>query len=328
VKASAAFASRLGPFIARYLTLKRALGRRYANEESALTHLDRFLARQTADLTAETFALWSTTAIGHLSPTVRRGWMRVVRNLCLYRQRSDSTCFVPDPTGFPQPLQPRRPHLFTDEQIVRLLRAADDLQKGSTSPLRHEVFRLALVLLYTAGLRRGEIVRLTVADYAPDERTLTIRESKFHKSRIVPLSLGAAREMDAYLVARRRLSHAAEAPLLCCNRRGLRHYTGMGLAQGLRQLFRSVGIWTATGHLPHVHDMRHTFAHAALLRWYRTGIDIEAKLPALATYMGHVSVVSAQYYLSFFEPVAQKASERFARHCAPFVRGVNEGGVP
>jgi Site-specific recombinase XerD len=327
VKSAAAFGSCLGPFIARYLKLKRALGRRYANEGSALTHLDRFLARQTANLTAETFALWSA-AIGHLSPTVRRGWMRVVRNLCLYRQRSESACFVPDPAGFPQPHQTRRPHLFTDEQIVRLLRATDDLQKRPTSPLRREVFRLALVLLYTAGLRRGEIVRLTLADYAADEQTLTIRESKFHKSRLVPLSLGAAREMDTYLVARRRFSHAAEAPLLCCNRQGLRHYTGMGLAQGLRQIFRSVGIRTATGHLPHVHDMRHTFAHAALLRWYRTGIDIEAKLPALAAYMGHVSVVSTQYYLSFFEPVAEKASERFARHCAPFVRGVNEGGVP
>jgi integrase len=327
VKTTAAFVSRLGPFIARYLMLKRALGRRYANEGAALTHLDRFLARQTSDLTAETFVLWST-AIGHLSPTVRRGWMRVVRNLCLYRQRSDSTCFVPDPTSFPQPHQSRRPHLFTDEQIVRLLRAADDLQKGSTSPLRREVFRLALVLLYTAELRRGEIVRLTLADYASDDRTLTIRESKFHKSRLVPLSPGAAHEMDAYLVARRRLPHTAEAPLLCCNRRGLRHYTGTGIGQGLRLIFRRAGVRSATGSLPHVHDMRHTFAHAALQRWYHAGIDIEAKLPALAAYMGHVLIVSTQYYLSFFEPVAEEASERFARHCAPFVCSASERRVP
>jgi integrase len=74
--------------------------------------------------------------------------------------------------------------------------------------------------------------------------------------------------------------------------------------------------------------MRHTFAHAALLRWYHAGIDIEAKLPALAAYMGHVSIVSTQYYLSFFEPVAEKASERFARHCAPFVCGASERRVP
>jgi integrase len=74
--------------------------------------------------------------------------------------------------------------------------------------------------------------------------------------------------------------------------------------------------------------MRHTFAHAALVRWYHAGIDIEAKLPALAAYMGHVSIVSTQYYLSFFEPVAEAASERFARHCAPFVCSASERRVP
>lgn len=153
----AVFSSRLGPFITRYLRLKRALGRRYASEGAILAHLDRFLAHKKIDLTAETFALWCA-AIGHLTPTVRRSWMRVVRNLCLYRQRTESASFIPDPSGFPQPHQPRRPHLFTEEQIVRLLRATDELRKCSTSPLRREVFRLALVLLYTAGLRRGEVI--------------------------------------------------------------------------------------------------------------------------------------------------------------------------
>ena len=74
--------------------------------------------------------------------------------------------------------------------------------------------------------------------------------------------------------------------------------------------------------------MRHSFAHSALQRWYRAGVDVEARLPALAAYMGHVSVVSTQYYLSSFEPVAVKASERFARHCDAFIGGVNEGGTP
>jgi integrase/recombinase XerD len=319
--------SRLGPFITRYLALKRALGRRYAAEGATLAHLDRFLARYEVDLTAETFSLWCT-AIAHLTPTVRRSWMRVVRNLCLYRQRTESACFIPDPNAFPQPHQPRRPHLFTADQIVRLLRAADALPKRSTSPLRREVYRLALVLLYTAGLRRGEIIRLNLADYNPDERSLMIRETKFHKSRLVPLSSAAVREMDAYLVARRRLPHAADTPLLCCSRRGLRPYTGEGLAGGLRQLFRRVGVRTETGGLPHVHDMRHSFGHMALSRWYRTGVDVEAKLPVLAAYLGHVSIVSTQHYLSSFEPVAGQASERFAQHCAAFLEGVNEGGVP
>lgn len=324
----AVFTSVLGPVIQRYLALKQALGRHYASERATYAHLDRFLVAGAVDMTAKTFLLWSAT-IGHLTPGVRRSWMRVVRNLCCYRRRSEPTCFVPDPSTFPQPHIPRRPHLFTDEQIVRLLHATDALEATSTSPLRREVFRLALILLYTAGLRRGEVVRLTMADYDDAEHTLMIRASKFHKSRLVPLSGDAVREMDRYLVARRRLPHASETPLLCCSRRGLRPYTGAGLGQGLRQLFRCAGLWTATGGLPRVHDLRHSFAHAALLRWYRAGIDVEAKLPALAAYMGHVSVISTQYYLSFFEPFAQSASERFARHCEPFLLpGAGEGGDP
>ena len=322
--APATFVSLLGTFATRYLALKQALGRQYDHERDILRHLDRFLADKAADLTATSFGLWCA-AIGHLAPGVRRGWMRVVRNLCLYRQRSEPACFVPDNNLFPRPHVPRRPHLFAGSEIVRLLRAAADLRPASTSPLRREVFQLAVTLLYTAGLRRGELVRLTLRDFNPDEQTLTIRGSKFHKSRIVPLSRDAAARMHAYLPMRRRLPHAPDAPLLCCSRRGLRPYTGAGLAQGLRQLMRQAGIRTANGELPRVHDMRHSFAHEALLRWYRNGIEVQTKLPALAAYMGHVSIVSTQYYLFFFEPFAEAASERFARHCAQFLLGSRDG---
>jgi len=250
------FTSHLGPFIARQLALKQTLGRDYGVERNVLAHLDRFLGKRGADLTAENFVLWCA-AIAHLSPGVRRNWMRIVRNLCLYRQRNEPSCFVPDPSGFPRPHAPRRPHLFADHDIVRLLRATDDLQPRPTSPLHRAVFRLAVIMLYTAGLRRGELVRLTLGDYDPGERTLAIRATKFHKSRLVPLSPDAAHEMDVYLVARRRLPHAAEAPLLCSRHHGLRPYTGAGLAQGLRQLFRRAGVRTSTGGLPRVHDMRH-----------------------------------------------------------------------
>lgn len=310
--------SPLGPFITRHLALKRALGRGYAHEGDVLAHLDRFLGPRHADLTAETFALWGAT-IAHLKPQVRRGWMRIVRNLCLYRQRSELGCFIPDPRGFPLPHPTLRPYLFTQEDIVRLLHAADALRPGSTSPLHRAVFRLALVLLHTAGLRRGELVRLTLADYDPREGTLAIRASKFHKSRLVPLSADAVLEMQTFLAVRRQLAHAATAPLLCNCRGGVRHYTGAGLAQGLRQLFRAAGVQTATGTLPRVHDLRHSFAHAALRRWYDAGVDVQTRLPALAVYMGHVSVVSTQYYLASFAPFAEVASARFAQHCDPFL---------
>jgi len=324
------FTSELGPFIARHLALKEALGRRYQNERAVLTNLDRFLAAQTPghrQFNAETFSLWGAT-FAHLTPTVRRNWMRIARNLCLYRQRSEPACFLPDLSGFPRPHQAQRPYLFTEQQIVRLLHAADGLKPTSTSPLYGQGLRLAIVLLYTSGLRRGELVRLTLGDYDAGGRALLIRDTKFHKSRLVPLSLDAAREMNGYLQVRYQLSHAADAPLLCNRHGALRPYSGTGLAQGLRRLFEQAGITTAQGRLPRIHDLRHTFAHHALGRWYRAGVDVQAKLPALAAYMGHVSVISTQHYLGSFEPFALAASERFADHCAPWLTtNAADGGV-
>lgn len=329
MSASCSFSSPLGPAITSYLALMKALGRRFTGETYILAHLDRFLVARPAGscaLAAEGFAAWSLT-LAHLAPTVRRSRMRIVHNLCLYLRRSDPGCFVPDPSGFPAPHMPLRPHVFTEGQIVQLLCVAADLRPRSTSPLCAEVFRLAIVLLYTAGLRRGEVVRLVLSDYDHAERTLQVRASKFHKSRLVALSKDASREMETYLQARRRLPHDADAPLLVNRSGGLRAYSGASFGHSLSRLFRRADVRTAHGRFPRVHDLRHTYAIHALLRWYRAGVDVQAKLPALAAAMGHVSIVSTAYYLAFLEPVAEAASERFARHCRHVLDALpNSGG--
>jgi integrase/recombinase XerD len=312
---TASFRSRLGKRIAAFVALKRALGRGYFSEIYTLAHLDRFLAaRRLAALTPAAFTAWTMTFV-HTTPTVRRARMLVVRKLCLYLRRTDSRCFVPDSRGFPTPHTPRRPHIFTREQISALIRAATKLPARSTSLLRGEVFRLAIVLLYTTGLRRNELVRLVMSDYNSEQRTLLIRASKFHKSRVVALSRTAADEMDRYLGARRRLPHHADAPLLINNYEGLGGYSGASFGFAMRQLFRETGIRTTDGRVPRVHDLRHTYAVHALLRWYHDGADVQAKLPVLSTAMGHVSVASTAHYLALLEPVAEAASGRFERHC-------------
>ncbi|MBV8477101.1 MAG: tyrosine-type recombinase/integrase [Acidobacteria bacterium] len=210
-----------------------------------------------------------------------------------------------------------RPHLFTNAEVLRLLAAIQALPAAPTSPFRRENLRLAVVILYTTGLRLGELVRLTLRDYDPCEHTLLIRDSKFHKSRLVPLSIDGTREIDQYLEARRsqRIAISPESPLLWHHTRGGTAYTGAGLTNAIRPLLRALQVRTETGGLPRVHDFRHTFALEALLRWYRSGVDVQAKLPLLATYMGHVSIASTEYYLKFVEPLGVSASERFARHC-------------
>lgn len=313
--------SLLAPVIARYVAVKQALGRCFEAPHYHLTKLDRFLAsRHAPDLDAETFAMWCST-LKHLAPSVRRQRMRIVYQFCLFRRRSEQDCFVPDPSQFP-PTQPRsRPHIFTESEIARLLIAAEALPPNAPSPLQRQVARIAVVLLFTTGLRRGELVRLTLGDFDAAERVLLIRQTKFHKSRLIPLSDDAAREMVRYLRERRRSGFpcAADAPLLLNHHGGLTGYTGTGFAGLMRKLFRQSGVRTATGRTPRVHDLRFSFAVHALLRWYRAGIDVQALLPALTTYMGHGSIASTQYYLTFVDDLAQAACDRFYQHCSRFL---------
>ena len=308
------FRSVIASTITAFLDLKRALGCQCVRETAVLSDLDRCLAaRRATALTVNHFAAWAAT-LAHITPRVRRDRMRIVRNLCLYQQRTDPDCFVPDPGGFPKAEPPRPPFIFSQSQIADLLRAATGLRPTHLSPLRAEVFRLAITLLYTAGLRQQELVRLTVPDYDPSQRTLHVRESKFHKSRLTALSTSAAHEAERYLEARQRIPCADGAPLLANLYGPGQAYSCAGIVEGLQSLFRAVGIRDAEGRLPRVHSLRHTHAVHVLLRWYRAGVDPQAKLPMLAASMGHVSVNSTAYYLTLLDPVVEEASVRFARH--------------
>jgi integrase len=302
----------LAATIAGYLSLKEALGRAYTREREVLAHLDAFLTAAGSDLTSETFQRWIMSR-SHLTSGVRRKYMRIVRGLCLYRRRTDPECFVPDPSQFPPRHQAVKPYVFQEAEITRLLEETRRIPPANRSPLRRQNVLLGLVLLYTAGLRRGELLRLTVGDCDLSEGTLLIRESKFHKSRLLPLSADALHALKAVLRERQanRLPLSKDSPLLwnAYGRPG--GYSGMGFSQIIRDLLRSCSIRTPAGKLPRVHDFRHTFAVHALLRWYRAGKNVQAKLPALSAYMGHVSIVSTEYYLHLVEELAAVASKRF-----------------
>src|SRR5206468_870780 len=307
MKPSDAFTSPIGPLLTRYLAAKRALGRRAIAIAYILRRLDGFLTSCHADdLTRETFTAWSDS-ITSLKATTRRAWLRCVYHFCLFRRRDDPHSFVPDPTQFPPRGSRSLPYIFSEADIGRLLTIAERLKPHAGSPLHREAARLGIVVLYTTGLRRGELVRLLVGDYDAAARVLRIRQSKFDKSRLVPLSGDTALEFQRYLAARRQLGAPCdgETPLLVhTHGAGFRVYSGGGFGQLLRRVIRAAGIHTAQGQSPRVHGLRFTFAVHALLRWYRAGVDVQVRLLALATYLGHVSIVSTAYYLTFLHATA------------------------
>ncbi|MFN0314550.1 MAG: tyrosine-type recombinase/integrase [Burkholderiales bacterium] len=300
-------------WMATWLKHQRSLGRRYDGTEWILEHLQSFLAAtNTTDLDQASFDLWCDS-FRHLSATTRRSRQLAVRKFCRFRQRTEPGCFVPDPLYFVRLLPYRRPVIVEPEQVARLLVAADKLTATANSPLLPAVMRMAVILLYTAGLRRGELVRLTLDDLETRTGLLRIRESKFHKSRLVPLSLDAGDAVRVYL--RQRLAapfdHAPCAPLLCCGPRCHHGYTGAGLGEAVKRLFVAADVKDSEGRRPRVHDMRHSFAVQALIRWYRDGADVQSNLPRLAMFMGHVSIMSTAHYLHFVPTMRELASERF-----------------
>lgn len=299
--------------IDRYLERQRALGRAYRTEEDVLRSLSRSLvSRGLANIDLPAFDQWCASHQG-LTANVRRNRQRIVRNWCLYRQREEPSCFVPDPNRFPRPHPHQAPVIVAPDQIARMLLAADAVRPSVDSSLRPKVLRLATVLLYSAGLRRGELIGLQLGDVNPRDAVLRIRQSKFHKSRWVPLSRDAGDELRHYLQQRQRQwgMPAPCDPLLCHGTRRCSGYTGTGLSDGLHKLMEAAGVHGWDGRRPRIHDLRHSFAIQCLLGWYRQGADVQSQLPKLAMYMGHVSIASTAYYLRWIPELAQAASDRF-----------------
>jgi len=317
------FSSHLAAVFTRYVELKRALGRRFDISSRTLQSLDRFLHDHSAkypELNAAAFEAWCHTH-EHVSSGVRRVRMLEASSFCVYRRRTEPQCFVPDRSLFPAYHQRIKPYIFSEAEVAKLLHVSSGLQRYPASPLRPEVIRLAIALLFTTGIRRGELLALKIDDYNRRELTLHIRETKFYKSRLLPINGSIAREIEKCLYARteRRLPLAPDAALIWNAAWGGGAYSGTSLRHALQPLLQRCGIVTPKGKLPRIHDFRHSFAVNALLRWYRAGVDVEAKLPLLATYLGHGSAVSTHYYLHCIEPLRSAASERFANRYGELV---------
>jgi len=178
------------------------------------------------------------------------------------------------------------------------------------------MYRTLLILLYGSGLRIGEALRLTLRDVDIVQRIITVRNTKFFKTRLVPIGPKLAEELAAHIARRRQLSMpAGEDSALFATRTGRAWYHRHVVAL-FQQVRRAAQIGCPTGELrpPRLHDLRHTAAvHRVLVR-YRSGKDVQRLLPQLATYLGHVEIKSTQRYLQMTPELLQEASRRFAHY--------------
>lgn len=311
----------------RYVDHQRALGRKFDREAWVLGTVAKHLRRRgAADLNAVQFEAWCHAGSAGRA-NVRRSAALIVHKFCRYRLRIDSTVFVPDSSHFPRRVPYLAPVIFGPPEVSRMLRIAERYPTPRHFPLYVPAVRIAVILLYTAGLRRGELARLTLSDVDLKAGTLLIRESKFYKSRRLPLSSSAQVALREYLRARLAppWDIGPNAALLG-HHHGTEHFRGYstgGMSQMVSTVLRDAAVCDAHGRRARVHDFRHSFAVQALLRWYRQGADVQAKLPQLSMYLGHASIVSTAHYLHFIPDVARAASRQFGRQFAHLVGGAS-----
>lgn len=319
---NAPFQSHWADSLNEYLATKRALGRRYDGEERVLQNWDEFMCRlypQCSTFSGEMFCNWADS-FAHLTPTVHRNRLRILRNFLLFHARHHPVDFIPQVATFPRPSPHRLPRIVLPAEMARVLATALCLPPSSRNPLRGETCRMALILLFCCGLRRGELLRLKLAHIDFGQRLLRIEATKFHKSRYVPMSDSVFQALEDYLELRRRKGLPSELKSYLAWSRGRPEphavYTATALCENWQHLCLSAGIVDEHGRPPRLHDLRHSFAVNALERWYAQGENAQVRLPYLAAYMGHVSPVSTHYYLHLTPRLGEAASQRFHTLCA------------
>jgi integrase/recombinase XerD len=306
------FQSSLAPALRGFITLRQSLGYQVRSLIVYLSHFDRYVVATGYDkgwLSRNLVEGWVvSTAL--LKPGSRAHRLHVMRVPGRYLVQTHPETYVPGPSSRWPQASSFCPHIYTTVEIQSLLNEAARLTPvGSLRPF---TFRTLIGLLYCTGLRISEALALRLADVDLNDGVLLIRDSKFRKTRAVPLAADASRALAAYTDARRRFSHRldGDAPFFVNEWRRACSYpvvnaTFLGIA-------RRVGIRSKPGIAgPRIHDLRHTFAVHRLLGWYRDGGDVQARLPLLTTYLGHVCLISTQAYLHITAELLQVAAQRF-----------------
>jgi integrase/recombinase XerD len=295
-----------------YLAMRRALGFKLVSDATGLLSFVAFLERaQTEYISTELALAWAQipTSVNPARWARRLGF---VRGFARYCAAIDSRTEVPSVGLLPFEYQRQAPYFFSDEDVQALLHGA--LALRAKDGFANHTYHCLLGLLAVSGLRISEAVNLTVDDVDLNDGILTIRSSKFGKSRMVVLHHSTVAALTDYGERRSRFLAGRQIPHWFVNRRGtqVRCDTVDGF---FRRLTTKLGLVAENGRRhPRLHDLRHRFALKTLLRWYEDGHDVERRLPVLSAYLGHVEIRDTYWYVSACPQLFTAAKDRLERH--------------
>jgi len=304
-------AEQLAQNIEEFLAFKHALGHSYERGELMLRSFLHFVNQksgQKSKVMLETMVSEWLSRIAGRKPVTVALELGVLRQLCLYRRRTDPHSFVPGREWAPQPVKSTfLPYIFSPDEIHQILDAAANhhgRNLGATT-----LYTLILIL-YCTGLRLGEGVRLQLQDVDLDRQLFIVRQSK-GKTRLVPFRTDLAQALKAYLSERGRIALASDNSAFLVRLSG--DPLPVNVASGvIRRLLRQQGLKPEKGRVgPRPYDFRHAYAVHRLTDWYRQGLDVHARLPWLSAYMGHDNVLGTEVYLTATAELMSLASQRF-----------------
>jgi integrase/recombinase XerD len=299
--------------ITQYIAYKQALGMRFVSDGRVLKSFARLHGNQDMKAIERKQVMVFLDGKGPLTSFWHRkhGALSGFYRFAIARGYIDCS---PLPTHLPKLPQRFVPHIYSHAELKRLTEAIPACFGNHRCRIDAQTYRTLLLLLYSAALRISEAVSLTLGDVDLEAAVLKIRESKFYRTRLVPIGAELASVLAQH-VARRRLQHAnAEEPLFI-RRGGIRLTRAAAenafcrlrvLAKVLRQ--------DESRYQPRLHDLRHSSATHRLLSWYQNGANVQRLLPHLATYLGHIHISGTQRYLTLTPQILQKASQRFERY--------------
>jgi integrase len=298
-----------------YLDMRRGLGFKLHEAGNALINFVAFLEQHHASHITQSLALAWAQLPAKTQPSYWAQRLSFVRGFARYRSATDPRTQIPLQGLLP--FQPKRaqPFLYSDDNIRCLLHAARQMTyHDERESLRPMVYYCLFGLLTVSGLRLGEACNLELQDVDLKAGLLTIRGAKFGKDRLVPLHPSTCEVLASY-IAKRECHWAGRAvpPYLFVSSWGNQLDKG-GIHYTFNRLSRQIGLRGQSDRYgPRIHDLRHRFATMTLLQWYRSGEDVERRLPFLSAYLGHVHVSDTYWYLSAWPELMQEAMSRLER---------------
>jgi integrase len=304
----------LSSAIENYVVLKRSLGAVFSVDARIL----RSFTRVIGDVGLEVITPEDCRKFCRGKGLPTRFWERKHGSLCgFFRYLVSRRLLTSSPFQEQAPRIQRtfRPYIYSHDELRRLLEAISQ-EKGHRRLLEPETLRMIILLLYGAGLRAGEALRLRPSDINFQDRVLSILGTKFFKSRLLPIGASLAAALARHAQQRQPARPSDEHPLSFFTTRDGKTVSLGLLEAAFVHLRERAGIRRPATERwqPRLHDLRATFAVHRLVAWYREGADLQTRLPLLATYLGHVNVSGTQAYLPMTHELLAEASRRFERY--------------